>query len=55
MGVNVQIENRMVHFRERALPRCRSFDNVNHTPDGGDKKVLLITRCSSFVTVSEVS
>jgi len=41
MLVNVQIENHMLHYRGRALPRCGSFDYVNHTPRGGNKKVLL--------------
>jgi len=41
MLVNVQIKRHMLHYRERAQSKCGSFDYMNNTPGGSDKKVLL--------------
>jgi len=39
MHVNAQIENEKSHFHERAHSKCGSFDYINYTPGGSDKKV----------------
>ena len=39
MRVYLQIENDKLHFCERAQSICGSFDYINHTPGGSDKKV----------------
>ena len=37
----VQIENHMLYFNEHAQSKCGSLNYINHTPGGGDKKVVM--------------
>jgi len=52
----LQIENHILHFRDRARSKCGTFDYLDHIPLGGDKKVLQIcihTMFTVFLTLFE--
>jgi len=44
----LQIENHILHFRDRARSKCGTFDYLDHIPLGGDKKVFWIGISTKF-------